>query len=123
MAITRTESVVYGVQDVALCTRFFEDFGLERVESSDSGATFRTPVNQLVHLRHASDSELPPALVAEPTLREVIWGVDSREALEGLGSDLARDREVSEAADGSIHTADESGYGIGFAIQQPVDVT
>jgi len=122
VAIQRIESLVYGVEDVDTCTRFFEDFGLELVESGEAGATFRTPVNQRLHLRRAGDASLPPALEQGSTLREATWGVDTQEALDALAADLASDREVSESADGSIHTTDESGYAIAFAVESPVAV-
>jgi catechol 2,3-dioxygenase-like lactoylglutathione lyase family enzyme len=119
VAIQRIESLVYGVTDVATCTRFFEDFGLEPVETGEAGATFRTPVNQLLHLRRADDPSLPPGLEDGSTLREVTWGVDTAEALDALAADLASDRDVVSHDDGSIHTRDESGYAIAFAVEQP----
>jgi catechol 2,3-dioxygenase-like lactoylglutathione lyase family enzyme len=122
VAIDRIESVVYGVEDVTTCSRFFEDFGLELVESGDTGASFRTPVNQFVHLLRADDPSLPPALERGSTLREVVWGVDSSEALARIAADLAGDRVVVEAADGSIHTRDNSGYSIAFALSDPTEV-
>jgi catechol 2,3-dioxygenase-like lactoylglutathione lyase family enzyme len=123
VAIDRIESVVYGVTDVATCRRFFEDFGLELLENGEGGATFRTPVNQLLHLRRADDPALPSPLEDGSTLREAVWGVGDRATLDTLAAELASDRDVREDADGSIHTHDESGYPIGFAVAQPVDVT
>lgn len=122
MAIDRLESVVYGVTDVAECVRFFDDFGLEQVEAGANGATFRTPVNQFVHLRRADDPSLPPALEEGSTLREAIWGVDTQDALDALAADLAGDREVAEDADGGIHFRDESGWPVGFTVSEPVEI-
>jgi catechol 2,3-dioxygenase-like lactoylglutathione lyase family enzyme len=122
VAIQRIESVVYGVTDVAACRRFFEDFGLEPVEGGGNGATFRTPVNQYLHLRSADDPMLPPGLEDGSTLREAVWGVDTREALDALAAGLASDRDVHEDATGTIHTVDESGYAIGLAVAQPEEV-
>jgi len=120
--IERIESLVYGVEDVATCTRFFDDFGLEPVEGGERGATFRTPVGQLLHLRPADDPSLPPALEPGSTLREVTWGVDTQEALDSLAANLSSDRDVREDQDGSIHTRDESGYHIAFALSEAVEV-
>jgi len=39
MTITRVERVVYGVADLGECTRFFEDFGLERVQAGNQPGT------------------------------------------------------------------------------------
>lgn len=122
MPIQRIESVVYGVEDVAACRRFFEDFGLEPVEGGENGATFRTPVNQYVHIRRADDPSLPPALEDGSTLRTVTWGVDTGEALADLAADLASDRDVVNGPDDSIRTNDESGYPIAFAVARPAEV-
>ncbi len=46
MGISRIEELHYGVEDVAECVRFFEDFGLERAEPVHAGAMFTTPVGQ-----------------------------------------------------------------------------
>lgn len=121
MAIDRIESVVYGVTDLDACRRFFEDFGLEPVESGEAGASFRTPVNQFVHLRLADDPSLPPALEEGSTLREVTWGVDGPDAVAALAAELASDRELRQAPDGSIHTHDESGYAIAFAVKDETE--
>jgi catechol 2,3-dioxygenase-like lactoylglutathione lyase family enzyme len=122
LAIQRIESVVYGVEDVPTCVRFFEDFGLELVETDEGGATFRTPVNQKLHLRRLDDESLPPALEEGSTLREVTWGVDTPDALAALAADLAADRDVRESNDGAIHTTDESGYAIAFAVEDVTEV-
>jgi catechol 2,3-dioxygenase-like lactoylglutathione lyase family enzyme len=100
------------VDDIALCTRFFEDFGLERL---------RTAVGQQVSLRSVDDPDLPAAVEGGPTLREVVWGVDSPESLDGLRAELERDREVRVDEDGSLHTLDETGFGLGFAVQDVVE--
>ncbi len=40
MSITGIESLIYGVDDIAECTRFFTDFGLPLARSSDHEAVF-----------------------------------------------------------------------------------
>jgi catechol 2,3-dioxygenase-like lactoylglutathione lyase family enzyme len=122
VAIQRVERVVYGVTDLDACARFFDDFGLERRDTGGAGLTFATLVNQQVELRSADDAELPPPIEDGPTLREVVWGVESTEALERLAEELSTDREVSRGLDGAVHTRDETGFGIGFMVTDPVDV-
>jgi catechol 2,3-dioxygenase-like lactoylglutathione lyase family enzyme len=48
MTVMRVERVVYGVTDLDECTRFFGDFGLERVGDSTS---FTSQTSQIVELR------------------------------------------------------------------------
>ncbi|WP_063763879.1 VOC family protein [Actinoplanes subtropicus] len=126
MTIDRIEELVFGVTDVLECARFYEDFGLEPVDVSEDRATLRTMVNQRIHLRRADDPSLPPFLAPPKNngsgLRAVTWGVDSQESLDGLAANLATDREVRQDLDGSIHTFDETGYAIGFAVKDAVDV-
>jgi catechol 2,3-dioxygenase-like lactoylglutathione lyase family enzyme len=115
MTVMRVERVVYGVTDVAECTRFFEDFGLERIGET---ASFGTQTGQVLELRPADDPSLPPAVEEGSTLREVVWGVDTEESLEELANRLATDREVTRH-NHEAHTVDETGFGLGLAVSKP----
>jgi catechol 2,3-dioxygenase-like lactoylglutathione lyase family enzyme len=115
MTVMRVERVVYGVSDLDECIRFFEDFGLERVRRDGDGTCFTTQTGQVVELRPADDLALPRAVEAGPTIREIVWGVDSAEALGELAAELSSDRDIT-AADGEMHTVDETGFGVGLAV-------
>jgi catechol 2,3-dioxygenase-like lactoylglutathione lyase family enzyme len=117
MTVMRVERVVYGVTDLGECTRFFEDFGLERLgEATD----FATRTGQVLQLRPADDPDLPPAVEPGSTLREIVWGVDTEESLEELAAALAADREVRrDPATGEAHAVDETGFGVGLATIKP----
>jgi catechol 2,3-dioxygenase-like lactoylglutathione lyase family enzyme len=117
MTVMRVERVVYGVPDLDECVRFFADFGLDRLAGDGPGARFGTRTGQVVELRPASDPGLPPAVEDGPSLREVVWGVDTAAALDELTGDLATDRDV-QAAGGEVHTVDETGFGVGLAVSQ-----
>lgn len=120
MAITRIEELIFGVTDIDTCTRFFADAGLEAVETGNNGATFATPERQFVHLRHADDPGLPPAIAPAPTMRELVWGVGQAGALDAIGAELERDRPVTKDAVGTLRTRDNTGWAIGFRISQPM---
>lgn len=115
MTVMRVERVVYGVSDLEECVRFFEDFGLERVGSS---ARLVTQTGQVVDLRPMDDASLPPAVEGGPTIREIVWDVDSSGALGELAAELSSDRPVA-TADGEVHTVDETGFGVGLAVSTP----
>lgn len=119
MGISRIEELHFGVEDVEECIRFFSDFGLVQAESEHQGALFVTPVGQRLYLRPASDEILPPALEEGSTIREMIWGVDNEATLQQLATALGTDREVTTDADGTVHTHDHTGFGIGLRITQP----
>jgi catechol 2,3-dioxygenase-like lactoylglutathione lyase family enzyme len=115
MTVMRVERVVYGVADLDECTRFFGDFGLEPLPGEGAGNRFATSMGQVVELRPADDPGLPPAVEDGPSLREVVWGVDTPEALDALADGLAGDREI-RSDDGEVHTVDETGFGVGLAV-------
>ena len=101
MTIMRVERVVYGVTDLDECVRFCTDFGLE---PAGDGARFRTQLGQVVELRPAD----------EAGLLEVVWGVDTPDALAEL-TEKINDRPFI-ITDGVLHTADETGFGVGLAV-------
>lgn len=123
MTIERIESITYGVEDVDLCTRFFNDVGLEHVESGRTGAIFRTPTNQFVHLLQADDPSLPTAYREGSNVRELTWGVSSQRDLDAFAADLSRDRPVSVDAAGVLRTRDLSGYGMALRVSAPTPIT
>ncbi len=112
MAICGVESLVYGVEDLERCARFFEDWGLQPAVGRGD---WSLPDGTTIRLRAIGDRSLPPALVPGSTVRETVWGVDSRESLQAIGAELSRDREVTETS-GTLHTVDQAGYAIAFRI-------
>ncbi|MCJ0869644.1 VOC family protein [Streptomyces sp. AP-93] len=119
MGIQRVESVTYGVEDLEESVRFFEDFGLLLVERTDEHAVFETLARQTVHLDTRPSSTLPAPVEQGPTLREVVWGVDTAPELARLVAAAGRDRTVRAAADGVHHTVDETGFGVGLTLARP----
>ena len=117
MTVMRVERVVYGVPNLDECVRFFADFGLDRLPGDGPGARFGTRTGQVLELRPPDDPDLPPAVEDGPSLREVVWGVDTAGALDELAGRLATDRDV-QAASGEVHTVDETGFGIGLAVSK-----
>ena len=109
MTIKRVEGIRYGVEDMPECIEFLENWGLEKLESGETGAEFTTPENQTISLRLKTDPVLPPTNEDGPTAREITWGVDTMEALSQLGSELATDREVTDNGSEGLQTQDDSG--------------
>lgn len=119
MKIMRVEELVFGAEDVATGTRYFEDWGLEKTADGASGADFTMPSGQVIKVRAAGDASLPMTHEAGSTLREAIWGVDRADALDEIGAALSRDRNVRRDADGTLHTVDPHGFAIGFRVAAP----
>ncbi len=116
MGIQRIESVIYRVDDLAECVRFFEDFGLDPVERDETRAVFATLAGQTFHLDTSPRDDLPPPLEPGPTIREVVWGVDTAAELDALVAAVGADREVRLGDDGVHHTVDETGFGLGLTL-------
>src|SRR3569833_4382826 len=119
MGIVRIEKVFYGVQDLPTCTRFYEDVGLESVRVATDESVFRTPANQFVVLRKNDDPCLPPSVGELDGIREVIWGVESEADMARVRAELEKDRSVRIDAEGTVHSADVTGYALGFMLATP----
>ncbi|GAA3442690.1 VOC family protein [Planomonospora venezuelensis] len=116
MGIQRIESVTYSVEDLSESVRFFEDFGLTLVERDSTRAVFETLAKQTLHLDTEPDPALPPPVEPGPTIREVVWGVDTPAELERLVAAVAADRPVRRTDDGVCHSVDETGFGLGLTL-------
>ena len=119
MGIQRIESVTYSIDDLDECVRFYDDFGLFLVERTDDHAVFETLTGQTLHLDAWPSPLLPPPVEDGPTLREVVWGVDTQEELDRIVAVAGKDREVRASADGVHHTVDETGFGVGLTLARP----
>ena len=116
MTITGIQSLVYGVDDLSLCTRFFEDFGLPSTERRADLACFTLEEGSQLVLRHRDDPVLPATTMQGDGVREVIWGIADQAALETLAADLGRDREVRRDANGAAHFTTDFGLPMGLSV-------
>ncbi len=122
MKILRVEELVFGAEDVAAGTKYFDDWGLQTIARSDKGGDFTMPSGQVIKVRSSADGALPMTNEGGSTLREAVWGVDSKATLDEIATELSRDRNVRRDADGSLHTVDPHGFAIGFRVadEKPV---
>ncbi len=121
MNIVGIERIVYGVADLALCTRYLTDWGFHARDSGAWGADFATAEKTTVALRDAGDPSLPKphhksAFFQGSCGREVMWGVDTAQTLQRIAAELARDRDVREDSDGTLHSNDAIGNAIAFCV-------
>ncbi|MGB3929144.1 MAG: VOC family protein, partial [Sphingobium sp.] len=58
---------------------------------------------------------LPPSPIEGAGVRQVIWGVDSEQALDALAADLSRDCDVRRSDDGTVHF--QAGFGIPMGLR------
>lgn len=116
MAILGIQSLIYGVEDVAECTRFFTDFGLPLVSSDPEEARFQLDEGSEVRILSMTDKRLPESVLVGPGVREVVLGVDTAEALASLVKDLGRDRDVVSDADGVAHFLSDCGLPLALTV-------
>lgn len=116
MKILGVDTVVYGADDVATGIKYFDDWGVPAGDRGAHGADYKLPSGQTIRLRSSKDESLPAAIEAGSTAREIIWGVDEKAMLDKIGAELGRDREVKRDPDGTLHTTDAMGWGIGFKL-------
>lgn len=115
MAFVGIDTVVFSPPDMKEARRFFADWGLRRVRDGRSGTVFETEIGSQIVLRPPAARGLPPALPGT-NFREVIWGVSSNRDLDAIAKELSRDREVTLDKDGTLHSVDPNGLGIGFRV-------
>jgi catechol 2,3-dioxygenase-like lactoylglutathione lyase family enzyme len=93
MAILGIDEITYGAEDLAACSRFFEDWGLKRIENGlEDGAermVFECLNGCRVTVADPRRAALPPAFEEGPTLREVVWGVEDEATLATLRQRIA----------------------------------
>ncbi|CAH0156928.1 VOC family protein [Pseudomonas brassicacearum] len=114
MAIVGIESLVYGVDDVTLCTRYLTDFGLTLIRSDETEAVFELVEGSKVYVRCINDPRIPRSKQVGIGVREVIWGVDTAQALEALVENLGQDREVAIDSEGTARFTTDGGLSFGL---------
>ncbi len=120
MPIIGVETALFGVEDLPLATRYFEDFGLHIYKKSEAETHFRLEEGSNVILRHINDPSIPNSSYVGLGVKETIWGVDTQESLDKLEADLSSDREVLKDPDGTIHCLTDDGMAIGFRLYKRV---
>ena len=116
MPIVGVETALYGVEDLAVSTKFFEDFGLSLLHKSESESHFKLEEGSNVILRPLNDPSLPESKYVGTGVKETIWGVDSEASLDRLVNDLSRDREVVRDGDGVAHFLTDCGMALGLKV-------
>lgn len=96
MAIIGIERLVYGVDDVQESARFFRDFGLRALPSKGDAVALGLVNGARIDILPLGHSDLPTgrAIVGQG-VQQVIWGVDTIEALDDLRARLDQHLEVS----------------------------
>jgi len=118
VTVTGIEAVTYGVSDLDAARRFLSDWGLQKRGNGQTGAVFATKDGATITIRRREANDLPAAIEDGSTVREVVWGVDSKQALQKIGAKLSRTQDVKVGRDGTIRATDPAGLAIAFQVQK-----
>ena len=111
MKIVGLDELVFGVDDVAACSRYLIDYGLKDV----GAGRFEALDGTAILLRHKDDATLPPGMGTGSMLRETVHGVADSAVLDAIEAELRSDREVTRQA-GVLHSVDDAGFPIAFQV-------
>jgi hypothetical protein len=103
--------------------RFFDDFGLKRVSSDGVTTVYEALDGTRIVAKPTNANDLPEAIQPGSTVREIIWGVRTKQDLEKFAKELAKDRPVTRDKDGTIRCKDPMGLAIGFAKTRRRDIS
>ena len=118
MSFTGIDAITYGVANMEKARQYFGDWGLRKVRSSQAGTVFETADKSEIILRPRSAKNVPRAIQNGSTVREVVWGVSAKADLRRIEKDLSKDRPVTVDRDGTVHSTDAMGLGIGFRLSR-----
>lgn len=113
MNIIGPDTLVFGVDDVALCEQFLTDYGLKPVGNGRFEALDGTGVE----IKHRNDPSLPSwNLPTANMLRKTVYGVKDASVLQLIKQEFEGEREVKILADGSLELFDDLGFALGFQV-------
>ena len=84
MSVAGIDEITFGALDMPRCRQFFQDLGLQLVLDEGNRQSFETLNGGKVRVAHSDHPDLPAGIEADPTLREVVWGVESAHDLEAI---------------------------------------
>jgi catechol 2,3-dioxygenase-like lactoylglutathione lyase family enzyme len=114
--INGVDTVIYGVEDLALCTRYFVDFGLPLVEQTDKESVFELEEGSSVIIRPLAEAVTPGQRLVGYGVQKVIWGAPSAKAFDRIVAKLRRVTDVEIDADGVAHFLDCDGIAMGVRV-------
>lgn len=114
MPIVGVESLLYGVDDMAVARRFWNDFGLNECSASQREIVFETAEGTTVVVAPWDRGDLPAAPGEQNnTVRETTWGVTELSDLDRIEAAL-RDLPGFVREPHRVCAVDPNGYALAF---------
>ena len=121
MSVLGIDQITYGTDDQPLARRFFPDWGLTLVRESGDERVFEGLNGCRVVVAAMGKAGLSPAIEDGPTLREVVWGVETEADLNRYADAIRDDPDFTDGVvDGArrIGCTDPNGFAV-----RPVSTT
>ena len=77
MSVSGIDAITFGASDLATCRRFFGDWGLSLVSEGAQELVFESLNGCKVIVAQSDRPGLPAGMEPDPTVREVVWGVET----------------------------------------------
>lgn len=126
MSVLGIDQITYGTDDLLLSRRFFEDWGLTLANESADELVFECLNGCRVVVAAMDKAGLPPGIEDGPTLREVVWGVESAADLDGYAAAIANDPgfvDAQVAGARRIGCTDPNGLAVRLQVTQKRTLT
>ena len=107
--INGVESVVYGVEDLELCTRYFVDFGLPLISQTETETLFELEEGSSVIIRPLATAAVAGQNLEGFGVQQVVWGVSDQKHFDRLTGKLRDVTEVTIDDDGTARFFDCDG--------------
>lgn len=88
MAVTGIDEITFGVQDLERCRQFMQDWGLNLLQAQEDTLVFESLNGCKVIAALSAKPGLPAGIEADPTVREVVWSVDTPAALDAIRQNM-----------------------------------
>ena len=116
MNILGPDYLVFGVDDVAACTRFLVDYGLRPV-GVDAAAAGSSPSTARASRSGTRKTRSCPRHSGRPApCGKTVYGVADEATLERIARELRKDRDVTRLSSGALNTVDDAGFALGFQL-------
>lgn len=126
MSVLGIDQITYGTDDLLLSRRFFQDWGLTLANESADELVFECLNGCRVVVAHMDKAGLPPGIEEGPTLREVVWGVQSEADLAAYADAIRNDPGfVDSQVDGArrIGCTDPNGLAVRLQLTRKNELT
>jgi catechol 2,3-dioxygenase-like lactoylglutathione lyase family enzyme len=123
MSILGIDEITFGSKDIGKCRQFFLDWGLQLVSESEERLVFHSLNACRVIVAHSDTPGLPAGIEPDPTLREVVWGVEFESDLVKYKAAMAHLPDFGVTAN-SIGCKDPSGLSLRLQMtqKQPIEI-